>query len=215
MTVPNGSRSIMASRKEPPDSLEFFPTPPWATRALLAHVIPNAGGQVWEPGAGAGHMASVLGEKFEAVWKSDVHDYGGLDEVGSFVGVGLDVAKGPPQASDWIITNPPFSLGVAFAQRGVDVARVGVALLLRSQWIEGVERFHSLFSVRPPAIVAPFVERVPMVKGRWDPDGSTATSYAWFVWRSGLMRTSSTQLIWIPPGCRKALEMDGDRARFA
>jgi hypothetical protein len=40
-----------------------------------------------------------------------------------------------------------------------------------------------LFRDRPPTLYAPFVERVPMVKGRWDPGASTATSYAWFVWR--------------------------------
>ena len=30
----NRSSAVMAQRKEPPDSLDFFPTPPWATRAL-------------------------------------------------------------------------------------------------------------------------------------------------------------------------------------
>ena len=53
-------------------------------------------------------------------------------------------------------------------------------MLVRTQWIEGVERYEKLFRDRPPAIHAPFVERVPMVKGRWDPDATTATSYAWF-----------------------------------
>ena len=32
---PTEHRAVMASRREPPDSLDFFPTPPWATRALL------------------------------------------------------------------------------------------------------------------------------------------------------------------------------------
>jgi hypothetical protein len=31
-------------------------------------------------------------------------------------------------------------------------------------------------------VAAPFAERVPMLKGRWDPDASSATAYAWFVW---------------------------------
>ena len=56
-------------------------------------------------------------------------------------------------------------------------------MLVRAQWVEGVERYEKLFRDQPPAVYAPFVERVPMVKGRWDPDASTATSYAWFVWR--------------------------------
>lgn len=226
-SVPHGARAVMASRRELPDSLEFFPTPPWATRALLTHVLTAAfrdaaaheiglvpANTCWEPAAGEGHMSAVLGEQFAGVWRSDVHDYGGLNEVGSFVGEGLDVAKGPPQAPDWVITNPPFSLGVAFVGRGLDVARVGVALLLRSQWLEGVERYETLFRNRPPAIVAPFVERVPMAKGRWDPDGSTATAYAWFVWTT-CQRYRPAELRWIPPGCRQTLEHVHDRTRFA
>src|ERR1700722_14979045 len=31
----NGGRAVMANRNEPDDSLDFFPTPPWGTRALM------------------------------------------------------------------------------------------------------------------------------------------------------------------------------------
>ena len=37
--VPSGSTAVMARRVEAPDSLDFFPTPPWATRALVEHVL--------------------------------------------------------------------------------------------------------------------------------------------------------------------------------
>jgi hypothetical protein len=65
--IPKGSTSVMARRVEPPDSLDYFPTPPWATRALFRHVLPALGvaaplGCTWEPACGAGHMASVIGE---------------------------------------------------------------------------------------------------------------------------------------------------------
>ena len=54
-------------------------------------------------------------------------------------------------------------------------------MLVRTQWIEGAGRLTlSLFRDQPPTIYAPFVERVPMIKGRWDPNASTATAYAWF-----------------------------------
>ena len=35
----NTSHAVMAQRHESLDSLDDFPTPPWATRALLEHVI--------------------------------------------------------------------------------------------------------------------------------------------------------------------------------
>lgn len=217
----------MASRHEPPDSLDFFPTPPWATRALFAHVIGDLAGTpgrtCWEPAAGEGHMAAVLGEYFAEVYRSDVHDYGGHNAVGSFVGEGPDVVACPVPRPDWIITNPPFNLAVAFVERALSDAGEGVAVLVRTSWLEGAERYDRLFRDSPPAIVAPFVERVPMVKGRWDPEASTATSYAWIVWRRcallpGQSRPSWAKggptLIWIPPGCRQRLEHADDRRRF-
>lgn len=195
-------------------TLNYFPTPPWATRALLEHVIPDAGGSVWEPAAGQGHMARVLAERFDTVFASDVHDYGSLDAVGSFVGAGGDVVAQPRLRWDWVITNPPFSEALGFAGRALNEARNGVAMLLRTPWLEGVERYESLFRDWPPQIVAVFVERVPMTLGRWDPEATTATSYAWFVWDDHNPRFG-TELMWIPPGCRQRLTRPDDISRFA
>jgi hypothetical protein len=212
--LPKGARSVMASRKEPPDSLDFFCTPPWATRALMEHVpeiFPCA--DVWEPAAGEGHMAEVLREYFGFVHASDVHDYGAGYAVGSFVGEGPDVARIETQP-DWVITNPPFNLASEFAVRALtEVATFGVALLVRTTWLEGGDRFASIFKPYPPTIVALFSERVPMAKGHWDPKGSTATSYSWVVWLQA--RRGPTELRWIPPGQRTALTEPDDVRRFA
>jgi len=59
---------------------------------------------------------------------------------------------------------------------------VGVAVLVRSAFIEGVERFATLYDPNPPDYLFQHTERVPMVKGRYDPKASTATSYCWLVW---------------------------------
>jgi hypothetical protein len=85
--------------------------------------------------------------------------------------------------------------------------------LVRTQWIEGLGRYEMLFRNRPPTLYAPFVERVPMVKGRWDPDASTATAYAWFVWCKQAL--GPARITWIPPGCRASLTRSDDRQRFA
>jgi hypothetical protein len=46
--IPQGAQSVMAGRREPPDALDFFPTPPWATRALLYDVLlPRRLAQEW------------------------------------------------------------------------------------------------------------------------------------------------------------------------
>jgi hypothetical protein len=77
---PNRSNAVMATRIEPSDGLDDFPTPPWATRALIEHVIqggPDLRSQIClEPACGAGHMAKVLAEYFGDVRASDIHPYG-------------------------------------------------------------------------------------------------------------------------------------------
>lgn len=209
--LPSGHSAVMASRREPPDSLDFFPTPPWATRALMRHVMPAVGfnpldlRSVAEPACGEGHMAGVIVEFSDYVIPSDVFAYG-YGRVEDFL------SDSYPHRPEWLITNPPFKTAIEFTLKALEIATIGVAMLVRTQWIEGVDRYERLFSVRPPTLYAPFVERVPMVKGRWDPDASTATSYAWFVWAKCQAPRAP---FWIPPGRRKELTMPDDRARFA
>lgn len=208
------SGAVMAQRSEPPDSLDFFPTPPWATRALCEIVLRGFNlGTVWEPACGEGHMAEVLREYATRVFASDVFNYGkGQSAIGSFVGVGPDVVQ-PPHPVTWIITNPPFNLAGEFLERARTEAR-GVAMLVRTAWLEGGERYDRIFSKHPPNLVAVFSERVPMVKGRWNPRASTATSYAWCVWKPGSF-AEGTRLMWIPPGQRQRLTLPTDFERFA
>ena len=107
------------------------------------------------------------------------------------------------------MTNPPFRLAEQFIQRSLGLAKVGVAMLVRTSFLESRGRYERLFRPTPPSIVAQFVERVPMLEGRLDPRGSTATSYAWLVWLQG--REGDKGMDWIPP-CRKELERDEDYA---
>ncbi len=205
----NTSTAVMARRIEPHDSLDFFPTPPWATRALVEHVIKGALRQLpndmtaWDPACGDGAMLGPLGESFRKVHASDIHDYDIGAAVFDFLWPGSEVDR----EADWIITNPPFRLAAEFAHKAKDWATVGSALLVRTAFIEGKARYLDLFKPRPPIIVAPFVERVPMFKGKLDAKGSSATSYAWFVWKHG--HQGPTSVVWIPP-CRKDLERPGD-----
>lgn len=203
----NRSHAVMAQRHEPHDSLDFFPTPPWATRALCGEVLAPMVGNLRaltarEPACGEGHMARPLAEYFGQVQSSDVHPYG-FGAVEDFL---MPVPVWP--RPDWIITNPPFRLGQQFVRRALEVATDGVAMLVRTAFLESQERHEGLFLPCPPAVVAQFVERVPMVKGRLDAKASTATAYAWVVWRRG---DTDTRFRWIPP-CRKRLERAGDYA---
>jgi predicted RNA methylase len=201
----NISHAVMAQRFEARTSLDDFPSPPWAARAFIEHVILPRGDArnqtCLEPACGRGHMASTLAEYFGHVAASDIHPYG-FGDVLDFTDLGEAV-----DAADWVITNPPFRLAEAFLQRAFSVARVGVAILQRTAFMEGVRRYETMFGPRPPTRVAQYAERVPMVRSRLDRSASTATSYAWFVWEVG--RTGPTELVWIPRS-RRRLERDSD-----
>lgn len=205
MPKQNTSHAVMAQRSEAKDSLDDFPTPPWATRALIEHVL-RAKGELrkqtcLEPACGAGHMSKVLAEYFRQVKGSDIHDYH-CGEVKDYLKTPL-----PVNSFDWVITNPPFRSAEEFVLRSLKVARRGVAILARTVFIESVGRYERLFQKYPPAKFAQFTERVPMVKGRLDRKASTATGYGWLVWEK--VFSGRPELIWIPP-CRKSLERDLD-----
>ena len=200
----NTTHAVMSQRVEPGDSPDDFPTPPWATRALIEHVIgPQSLNKMscLEPACGAGHMAKVLKEYFGHVLYGDAHDYG--------YGPVQDYLTFPYQtdAVDWVITNPPFRLAEDFVVRSLDIASRGVAVLVRSVFLESVGRYNRLFEKAPPSKFAQFVERVPMVRGRLDAKATTATGYAWLVWEHGI--SDRSRVVWIPP-CRRKLEKPHD-----
>lgn len=207
----NTSTAVMQRRVEPHDSLDDFPTPPWATRALCEHVLPDTSDQaVWEPACNRGYMARPLAEYFGRVDATDIHDYSpenpGQHAVSDFLFPGSEPSWIATNGVDWIITNPPFRLAEQFAWRALDLAREGVALFVRSAFLEGCGRYERLFLERPPTIVAQFCERVPLVKGRYDPQASSATAYCWLVWLRG---EADTRFVWIPK-CRHELERASD-----
>lgn len=209
MSEQNTSSAVMQQRIEPHDSLDDFPTPPWATRALCEW-ISKMGYDTQnmicrEPAANRGHMVRPLREYFKHVEASDVHDYGVGFPVSDYL-LGAD----PTGVVHWTITNPPFRLAVPFIQQALKTSRHGVAVIVRSAFLESVGRYKVLFSENPPTDILQFTERVVMHKGKLSAKGSTATAYCWLVWRNN-DRTGQARFDWIAP-CRKLLERAEDYA---
>jgi hypothetical protein len=210
--LPNGARAVMASRKQPVEDLDYSPTPPWATRALIERVFPALNisraslTSMHEPACGEGHMAEVLREYFPTVVATDIHDYGYGDAVQDFLDDKFEVD------ADWIVTNPPFNKKAEqFALKAIAQARVGVAILAQLRWLETIGRYERLFRDHPPTVIAFFAERVALHMGKWVPDGSTATAYIWLVWVKGMAPRAP---IWIPPDPGKILWRPDDVKRF-
>jgi hypothetical protein len=208
----NLSSAVMQQRKEAKDSLDDFPTPCWATRALCEYLALRSTGRlgdlsVREPAANRGYMVRPLFEYFGHVMASDVHDYGAGYRV-------EDYLFGPIShfdMTDWTITNPPFRLAEQFIARALTLSRSGVAMIVRTAFLESVSRYNSLFSITPPSHVLQFTERVVMHKSKVTATGSTATAYAWLVWFKDA--SGPTVFDWIGP-CRKRLERAGDYDMF-
>lgn len=175
---PAAHRVVMASRQPTADDdPDFFPTPPWAARAggeLVKRLDPLAR-LCWEPACGAGHMAHGLKPYFHSVEQTDAYAYDG-NRIRDFL------EGGDWLLSEWIITNPPFTRIEEFVRVAYRQAGRGVAMLGRVALLETVGRHSLLYQDCPLTVFAPFSERLPMAKGRWDPDGSTAAFYAWFIW---------------------------------
>lgn len=211
----NTSSAVMQQRSEPHDSLDDFPTPPWATRALCEWLVGQGESldafTCREPAANRGHMVRPLREYFRSVEAADVHDYG-VENGGGFP-VRDYLFGPPPEPVHWTITNPPFRLAEAFIARARATSEFGCAMLVRAAFLEGVGRHRRLFAVAPPSAVLQFAERVVMHKGRLAPEGSTATAYAWLVWFTGAEDVDgAARLHWLAP-CRQRLERPGDYPR--
>lgn len=230
----NRSSAVMEQRAHrAPDSLDYFPTAPWATRALCEFLQLQGMdlGQlsVWEPACGEMHMARPLFEYFGHVRASDVFRYSDDHGICDFLTDGRTRSR-----MDVIATNPPFVHAEQFLDIALGRARRAVAMLVRSAWLEGGGRYREIFAPdqRPPSYVLQFAERVVMLEGRLIQTGapdpfnldeagkprkaSSATSYSWCIWLAdsppGQLRVTwnhDTRHRWIAPS-RTLLERPGD-----
>jgi hypothetical protein len=167
---------------------DFFPTPAWATFALVENE--RFSGDVWECACGDGAMSRVLEQASQSVFSSDLYPRG-------YGFVGLDFLN-PARSANNIVTNPPYNCAEGFVASGVKHARRKFALLLRLAFLEGANRANTIFGKYPPSRVWVFSERITFYPSGIDPKGSGTTAYAWFVWDKDA--PNGTELKWFRPG---------------
>jgi len=202
---------VMAARDMSADERDFFPTWPWAARAgaELVRRLDPAARSVWEPACGMGSMVHGLRDVFTVVHASDAYQYGG-NVVWDFV-AGADADA--PYVADWIITNPPFAPSLEFIRLAHRRARRGSAMLLPTRYLSGQDRDRLFWDETGHTAFAAFAERVNLVKGRLDPEISSAMDLCWFFWEKHrrVRRPHPIQLR-IPPGTRARLTRPSDAA---
>jgi hypothetical protein len=170
------------------DGPDFFPTPRWATFALIDNE--KFEGSIWEPACGNGAMSQVLAKTGCSVVSSDLFQRG-------FGEAGIDFLDNERHA-DNIVTNPPYNSAEGFVASGVSKAKRKFALLLRLAFLEGANRANTIFYRNPPSRVWVFSERITFYPAGAEVKGSGTTAYAWFVWDKDAQ--PGTELKWLKPG---------------
>src|SRR3954467_10920014 len=129
---------------------DFFPTPSWATYALIENE--RFAGDIWESACGTAQCLTCSVHVSNNVISSDLYDRG-------FGEIGKDFLK-PTRTADNIVTNPPYNAAEGFVRSGVKHSRKKFALLLRLAFLEGANRANTIFAKSPPSRVWAFSERI-------------------------------------------------------
>ncbi len=183
-----------------------FPTPPWATRALLKYVvqIPRKS-VVLEPADGRGYMSAVLEQAGMRVLRSDIFPYESRHpsiKIQDYL-----LSRRSPR-HDFVITNPPYALVDKFLARAIREADRGVGMLIQTLYLTGVHRYEVLKQY-PPAKVAVFTRKMSATRGKLIRKGSNMMSHSWFWWDKS-DTSGKTELLLIPPTAQRELELESD-----
>ena len=167
---------------------DFYPTPRWATFALIESE--KFAGDIWESACGDGAMSEVLATTGNKVISSDLYDR-------NYGESGQDYLMSRRKAPN-IITNPPYNSAEGFVAKGLQSAERKFALLLRLAFLEGANRANTIFHKSPPSRVWVFSERITFYMKGAQQAGSGTTAYAWYVWDKD--HSGPTELAWLKPG---------------
>jgi hypothetical protein len=187
---------------------DFYPTPAWATRALIKHE--NFQGTIWESACGDGAMARVLEETGCSVISTDLYNRG-------YGKSGVDFLQAKDEV-DNVVTNPPYNSAEEFVHTALRITKWKCAFLLRVAFLEGANRYRTLFSKTPPSRIWIFTERITFYPAGVQVAGSGTTAYAWFVWDRKADH-GKTEVRWLPPGHKpktlsmKAIANDNELAK--
>ncbi len=159
---------------------DFYPTPPWMTRALMNRLPNLKSMMVFEPCCGDGAIVREL--TTANVIMNDIVERGGL--IPDFL---LDATKRDSWNAfkrfnpfDLVITNPPFEYAMAIAQHGLEFAERGLILLLRLSWLEPTEERGPWLAEHPPERL------IVMPRHDFRGNGSTdSVTSAWMIWSKG------------------------------
>lgn len=179
------------------EALDYYATPPQEVTNILKTMGLEITAQdyVLDPACGGGHMMKGIVDYFPRVQLAgtDIKDrttqlIKDLKENTNstyYYGKEYDFLSDeyPIDECDYIIMNPPFSIIIPFVQHSLDIAKKGVLMFGRLQFLESVARYEKIFMDNPPTDVWVYVDRVACYKnGDFSTKPSSVQAYAWFYW---------------------------------
>lgn len=193
--------------------LDYYSTPTDEVINILNKMQLNFNNQtILEPCAGAGHMLLGIENYIKDnnmqnvnIIATDVKDRGIIPQLEN-----LSIAAGDEydflsddypfdvNSVDYIIMNPPFSTIEPFVIRSLEIAKKGVLMLGRLQFLEARGRYDNIFKDNPPSQVYCYIDRIKCYRnGDLSDTGSSAQAYAWFYWDLTGDLLKETTLDWI------------------
>lgn len=179
------------------EALDYYATPPQEVANILKTMGLEITAQdyVLDPACGGGHMMKGIIDYFPKIQLvgTDIKDrttqlIKDLKENTNstyYYGKEYDFLSDeyPIKECDYIIMNPPFSIIIPFVQHSLDIAKKGVLMFGRLQFLESVARYEKIFIDNPPTDVWVYVDRVACYKnGDFSTKPSSVQAYAWFYW---------------------------------
>lgn len=172
--------------------LDFYPTPPEATVALIEFLegaaILSKRDIIWECACGSGSMTKVFKDYGYKIISSDIKKYN-KDYLK------IDFLKSKESLGDWIITNPPFDISADFIKYALNFSPKGVAFLFKSQYWHAKKRI-SLFNDRLPHYILPLTWRPDFRGGELG--GNPTMEVLWTVWLPNEVKGGETHYIPLP-----------------
>jgi hypothetical protein len=150
---------------------DAYETPLWVTDALVPHIRALAL-HVWEPAAGSGQMVDALSKAGFKVAATDIL-------------TGVDFLKRgalPSDATQAVISNPPYSDAQAFIERALVLTKpVGgvVAMLLRCDYDHAQGRRHLFANCHAFAKKVILTKRIVFFDR---PGAAPSFNHAWYLW---------------------------------
>ncbi len=156
------------------NEMDFYPTPPDCTMALMRFLKLKRSDTVWECACGNGMMSNTLIKYVDEVISTDVRENTGFGEGG------VDFLTSEKRA-DIVITNPPFDVANKFIIKCHTMDLNLYCMLLKSQYWHAKNRL-SLFNKTRPSYILPLTWRPNFAFTR---GSSPLMDMAWTVWVRG------------------------------